>query len=91
MMRVILFSLLFSLLVLSPLCFAEEDENEVKHPAKNVFERKLVVDKANTKIILKEHKNYAAATDKKNFERETLAYVTPWYVVINYIFIIIYQ
>lgn len=76
----LLLSLFLVLVFTSSFCFAEDDETEsvIKHPAKNVIERRLVLEKANTKIILKENKNYAAATEKKNFQGDTLAYVTPW-------------
>jgi len=56
----------------------EEEEEKVKHPKKTVLERGLVSDKAITKAILREYRNYALDTDKKNFKGATLAYVTPW-------------
>ena len=75
--------LLFLLLATSPfLASCEEQEDDApttfKHPSKNVLERKLVVEKVNTKLIVKEHKSYALDTTKKNFKGDTLAYVTPW-------------
>jgi hypothetical protein len=75
---------IFCIISSSLLVRGEEDddsESTIKHPAKNVVERKLVVEKVNTKIILRENKNYASDTKQKNFKGDTLAYVTPWYVM----------
>lgn len=80
--------LLLALLLLCPSFIAgqeEEDEvqSKIKHPAKNVVERKLVVEKINTKLVLKENKNYAQDTTKRNFRGDSIVYVTPWYTLHN--------
>ncbi len=84
--RAILLLLLLLLLCLLNTSYSEEldeEEDNIKHPKKNVVERKLVGEKISIKSVLRENKNYALDTDKKNFKGATLGYVTPWYALFS--------
>ena len=57
-MKITTLLFLFCLLALPFLIAGQEDEEEssskIKHPVKNVLERKLVAEKVSTKLLLKE-------------------------------------
>ncbi|XP_002738417.1 chitinase domain-containing protein 1-like [Saccoglossus kowalevskii] len=57
----------------------KESKPAVKLSDKTVEERGLVVENAKTKDIIKENQNYCEkTTEDKQFEGDTLGYVTPW-------------